>query len=368
MDGFNFDAGSETAINISGTSNQANRKIVAEMYACGSKTKYEGTSSSTPDGNQEYPWTINNIAVYDGYSNVNIGDGKNWENINVSAMNGIMPTPSLVLSSLTGFDGADGAGNSVTVTQDPNEQGCDFSRWDAGTSVSVTISGTTNAPDGTGEYDAAGTFGQFEIMDGAFSFTVNLYDGFNFVNFFDTEWNQHHVEILTSNGIMKPQFVTITSPTNGTDVSGAGGPTTITATIDSSPDGTSNFQPQRVSVYINDFNANQWVEYSDDPNAAQWNALPLEVTSNGDGTYSLSVDHDFGSGTNGIEVRVYAEGENLDGNGNPMGWTVHEHVITVNDSNGWTSYYKAGAGDNAQTNAGTAVRTLQRIKAVSGRH
>ena len=82
----------------------------------------------------------------------------------------------------------------------------------------------------------------------------------------------------------------------------------------------------------------------------------------------MQVDHDFGSGTNGIEVRVYAEGENLDTQGNSMGWTVHEHVITVNDTNGWTSYYKAGANNNSQPDAGAAIRTLQRIKTVSGRH
>jgi hypothetical protein len=92
------------------------------------------------------------------------------------------------------------------------------------------------------------------------------------------------------------------------------------------------------------------------------------LTSNGDGTFSLSVDHDFGTSGNPTEVRVYAEGENLDANGNSVGWTVHEHVITVNDPNGWTSYYKAGAGGAAQNSVGTSVRTLRRIKAVSSRH
>jgi len=352
-----------TSVSVSGTSNQASRKIVVESSACGGVERYETSSASTADNNGDYPWSISGVPVYDGGNHLNISDGISWFNIGLQAMNGITPAPVLQVTGVTG------ATKDSTV-----DFGCDFSRWGAtNASDVITITGTTTGPDGTGEFNVEGAHGQFEIVDGTFTIDIaaagiTLYQGFNFINLFDTNWNFQNIELEVESGPGKPQYVEITAPAHAGVV--AAGSADIMATIYKTPNGaTDSFKPERVSVFVNDWSNNSWTEYSSDPNAAEWGAQTFTLSApDSSGNYAITISGHTFSGA-AAEIRVSVEGKTVNTDG-VENWINHEHVITVNDEFGWTSYYKGGAKPAQPANDDTAatIRTLKRDRATSSRH
>jgi len=357
------DDSTTTSVSVNGTSNQASRKIVVESSACGGVERYETSSASTADNNGDYPWSISGVPVYDGGNHLNISDGISWYNIGIQAMNGITPTPVLQVTGVTG------ATKDSTV-----DFGCDFSRWGATNASDVTtITGTTTGPDGTGEFNVEGAHGQFEIVDGTFTIDIatagiTLYQGFNFINLFDTNWNFQNIELKVESGPGKPQYVEITAPAHAAVV--ASGSADITAVIYKTPSGASdNFKPERVNVFVNDWTNNSWTEYSSDPNAAEWGAQTFTLPApDVNGNYAITLTgHTFSGGA--AEIRVSTEGKTVNTDG-VENWINHEHVITINDEFGWTSYYKGGAKPAQPANDDTAAkgRALKRDRVIRSRH
>ena len=318
-----YAAGASTSITLSGTSNRAGSSINTSLYACSSKN-YSTTADAS--GN----WTIPAILVYDGYNSASISSGSSWQSLSVNTTNGVLAPFALTASV-----------SPATVTYTGS---CGFNQWDAGTATSVTISGTTTAPAGTGTYtDASGSNKSFTIdATGNYSIAnVALYDGYNSIFITDTAWNNLNVAISTTNGVPKPQYIAISAPVNtsGTTVSGI---QTVTGSI--SDPTTSGYKPSviRASVGVYDSTNFQYTYtyYSSDAtDQTSFGNSPITYNS-ATGAFSFSAN--FGTAAY-TYVDVYAYDNVIYAN---HGLTMYYNDMT-GVSSGTTYYYKPGTKTKA---------------------
>lgn len=332
-----YNAGSSLTVTVSGTSSHPGRTIAAMMWTCGGEERYTSTSSLTANTSGTYDWSISDINVYgeeSGMENwINISDGFNWDSISVYSTNGVMQPESPLEVSVSG----------LTATY----EGCGYSSWDAGTALTATITGITNAPDGEGWYWANMSSGTFTITSGSFSFDVTLYDGYNWISVNDTDWNYHGLDIYTTNGVIPPKIVEVTSPAHNDTVSGT---VTVTAATD-----TTALSPVRAHGYVSDDVTMTYTEFSSDKwEQENWGAEPL--TLNADGTFSFTIDV-----TSGNQTRISVDACNED-------WECHGNEIVVNNtSDSGEMIWKPGSSGkgNAETRAHKTriLKSLQRSKA-----
>ncbi|MBI4746754.1 MAG: hypothetical protein HY786_09535, partial [Deltaproteobacteria bacterium] len=317
-----YNTGSSATITVSGTSNRAGRTVTANSWACGTQLTYSATASNSANTSGTYDWSISGIKVYDGYSYVDLSDGYNWSNISVNSTNGAQAAPALTVSVSPGMLTSPGS--------------CGYNEWDAGTATTVTISGTTTAPDGQGNYtDPTGANKTFTMTNGAFTITgVPVYDGWNYISLYDTAWNYQNVGIYTTNGLAKPQFVSITAPSNASAVTDTQPVTgTITTTTEYSP----KVVRATVSTYDSSTAINTYTQYSSDT---------YDQTNNGysamtyDGTANFSINSvDFGTGSTEVYVKVWAVDD--------VTWVSHGVAMDYNTGTARSYYYKPGSKANA---------------------
>lgn len=312
-------AGTSASVTLTGTSSRAGRTITASIYACTSKN-YSATASSTANASGTYDWSITGMPVYDGWNNVYLSDGLNSQNISVSTTNLAQDVGALTASV-----------NSGTLTYTGS---CGLKNWDTGAATTVTISGTTTAPDGTGNYtDSAGGSYPFTIVGGAYIITgVPVYQGTNYIYLYDSAWNYQTVTINSTNGAAKPKFVNIASPTQTlpTLVTGV---QLVTGTI--TPGGGYAPTIVRATVYSNVTFTNTMYS-SDTYEQTTYGHLPLTYSAT-TGSFSFSVD--FGMGDD-VYVDVYANDD--------VTWVTHRMSQEYNNLNGsnYSYYYKPGAKAN----------------------
>ncbi len=337
--GMNFDAGSNTSIDVAGTSNRPGQSISVELNACGSRDTYSAMAGTTANAGGTYDWSVTGVTVYDGGQNLNISDGVNWSGAFVNTMNGVMPVPPINVSGLTSVSAIGGTAGGALTSMSTD---CGHSSWDAGSAQFVRISGTSASKDTRHNYFAGGTMGEFttDATTGAFSFDVEVFDGYNNVSINDPDFNNYGLDITATNGNMRPQYVEITSPADGDIVSG---PVTVDGTIyvNAKAGGAPAFNPSWVGAAMNDFASGTHVDYSADPNGPP-GAQQMTLINNNDGTYTFSFTVNVTAG-NKTDIDVWAR----DNNGGNHGIT-----IVLNPQMGNTGhYYKAGvasAGNDAQ--------------------
>ncbi|MCW8956338.1 MAG: hypothetical protein OQL09_05600 [Gammaproteobacteria bacterium] len=305
--GGDYLAGTSTFVTVTGnTDDWSGRKIVGTNWACNGAEKVEVIA----DGSGNWLLVMN---VYQDYNYLEVTDGVNYEYFNVQTTNGVYPTPRMTAS---------------VQGQTASYNGCGYSQYNLSTETSVVITGTTTAPDGTGQYwDPDGVMQTFTIAGGAFSFTVNsLYDGSNFINIDDSEFNHYNVDIFTTNGIARPRYVEITSHTHGAVV--AAGGITLSGIVD-----TANFTANRINAYVYDECTSTSYEYSSD-SYEQTNLGKLPITFDGT-NFSLS----FTVSDNTCYTEFSIDG----GNDSSFQW--HGHRITINNVYNYGEYsYKQGSG------------------------
>ena len=332
-----------SSVTIEGTSNVAGGSIKVELFGCGGAETYSATSDTEADADGAYPWSTSAITVYPGHNNIGVSNGPVWFNVNLSANNtNAFPAPVLNVA-LTG------------ATKDTSKDECGRSNWTTDASA-VTITGTTQGRDGQGEYHADGTFGRFDIIDGAFSFEVTLYNGFNNIGVNDAEWNRHEVNIETTDGAARPQFVTLDTTTGV-----ASGDVTMTGYVDPAAGG-GNFMPNFIGGGM-DVDGN-WIEFSSDPNAADWGASPLvlSTTPNDAGMYEFSFDVTFADDSNNTgfasptRINIWADGDG------PNGWEGHGLDQPINDSSQQAFFWKPGA-KKVVKEVGMSRQMLDKLKA-----
>jgi hypothetical protein len=339
-----YPVGASPSVTVSGTSNKAGRTISADIYACSSKS-YTTVASSTPNVAGTYDWSLVGIPVYDGWNSVSLSDGFNWQYIDVSTTNGSQDVSALT-ASVSGLT--------------PTYQGtCGYQEYDAGAATTVTITGTTTAPDGTGNYtDPAGGSHSFQITNGTFTITgIQVFNGWNYISFYDTAWNYQYVYISTTNGVAKPQYLAITSPVQPYDGMGAmvmiTGMNTVSGTITA---GTTGFAPSVVRASVYNWATGNYTYYSSDSyEQYMYGDLPITYTAN---TFSLDVD--FGITGDDIEVDVYAYDDA----------TYANHGVTQEFNYPWgnySNYYKPGAKATGATKnqAVNSEMMKQRLKATN---
>ena len=356
---------------ITGTSTVPGRTINADMWICGRQIKAAPvTASDVANSNGLYEWSLP-VIVYPGNSTLNISDGKNWYNADINVDNtNELPAPVV---SVTVSDAGTVLSPVVdAAATDPcagSQARYDLTSLTTQPTV-VTISGTSSSTiDGEGEWQADGSFGRFQITGGAFSFDVTLYDGFNMININDADWNNATVEIFTSNGNLRPRYVDMDNAVTGV----APGTVTITGTVyGKASDGTGNtFVPQNINANVNycDDTGCMWLDFSNDPNAADWGALPMTLTptnnANGDYTYSFDVDLMADSIDPNLAVftNIYINVDGDDGNG---GWQGHGMNTAINDSCvdcNTSGYWKPGMKKAVKKPKPLDMKVLTHIKA-----
>lgn len=341
-------AGTNQTVTVTGTTNRAGRTVTASMYSCTSQT-YTATASSTANASGTYDWSISGIKVYDGWNSLSATEGSNWQYLSVSTTNGQLAQAALTATVTPG-----------TVTYAGT---CGYNSWDAGTATSVTISGTTTAPDGTGNYtDAAGGNHTFTIAGGAYSIpNVALFDGYNNISISDTAWNWQSAGISTTNGVPKPQYVFITSPSNAVAVTGL---QTVAGTITDPT--ASGYKPGIVEATVGVYDSATYMwnyfYYSSDVNQqTMYGKLPLAYDA-ATGSYSFS-GVDFGPAPSGNQtyINVYAYDN--------VNYLSHSITMYYNDPYGFNStyYYKSGSntGGAAKNQAMTSDMMKQRLKSIN---
>lgn len=338
-----YNVGSSTTITVSGTSNRAGRTVTVSSWACGTQLTYSTTASSTANGSDTYDWSISGIKVYDGYGSVNIGDGYNWSYISVNSTNGVQAVPALTVSV-----------SGLTPTY---QYGCGSNQYDAGTATTVTITGTTTAPDGQGNYtDSTGGNLTFDITNGSFTISgITVYDGYNNIYLYDTSWNYQNVSIYTTNGVMKPKFVDITAPSNTSTTTFVTGLQTVAGTIVTS----GGYSPKvvRASMGVWDATAYEYTytDYSSDVYDQTTYGNSAITYDAATGNFSFSADFGAGSYT---YIHVYAYDD--------VTYTSHGMQMYYNDgyptgSSGSSYYYKPGAkAKSASRNQAVASELMKR--------
>lgn len=332
---------------VFGTSNIAGRPIRAQVFVCGRNIKYDTMASETAiDGTSPalYGWAIKGIAVYSQMmTNINVETmpGQHGVQIGVNAENTdiVLPAPPLKVA----VSGATQQQQSGTGGfQDP----CGNIPWNAGSALKTTITGSVSSTKtdktGMGHYNAEGAFGDFAIAaDGTFSFELSLWDGMNNININDSDWNSAQVQIMTNNGVLKPRYVTMDTPTltDGKVV----GTTPITGTILGMPTGATNkFVPKNVRANFGqcaDGGVCVNAQYTNELNAPN-GAKPMVLTGpDADGNYTFSFSAPFNSGGSPAHIDINSDGDNGAGM-----WAGHGMNVQMNDPYAPKSnYYKAQA-------------------------
>ncbi|MCW8854347.1 MAG: hypothetical protein OQK72_06570, partial [Gammaproteobacteria bacterium] len=305
---------------VSGTSNIANRQIVVRNYTCSGEEKFETTSDVAGD------WSVT-ANVYQDYNWLDISDGYNSQGVSVNSSTTVQP-----VAAITPVVTANAATPAL------NSSGCNYQNYDVGASTTVTISGTTTASDGQGTYwDVDGVMQTFTITGGAFTFTVNVYDGYNYVSVNDTNYNYYGFDLNTSNGVQRPRLVEITSPIHDPDgtiaSSTAPGAYTVSGTIDTS----SGFSANRVNAYVYDEATGVSINYTtSQADRDAYGYLLLNLGPDTGGSRAFSFDVTVSDSTYPFYISVDAVDE--------ASWTYHGHSIYLNNIYNYGQWsYKPGA-------------------------
>jgi hypothetical protein len=207
------------------------------------------------------------------------------------------------------------------------------------TASNVTISGNVKAT-GNGSWYWYGTYGSgsgtLNVSNGAFSFPLNLDNGYNYITLYDSMWNSYYMTIYTSGGATAAKkIVAITSPKHNDSVSGT---ISVTGTIDKAA-----FTPAYIYGYVYDYSTYnyQYFYWSTSGTMSGYGAITYDSTT---GNFSFSAS--IGGTSNSTFIEVYAVDSN---------YYSHEHYIYVNNLYGYGEYsYKPGAGGSETDNAGKA--------------
>lgn len=308
-------------IDISGTVTGITGTLNLQVWSDSGKYRSQLTLSGTT-------FAFSNVPVYNGWNSVSVAD-MNWTNQNHMGIDnagvGSVYTPAINISSVT-------AGTALTPTYTSLEE----VYYDAGSSASVTIAGTMQSVStscsmgpcsGWNQRDANWqniTGGQ--ITSSPFSIPVDLYQGWNYIEFSDANNNHFRVVIYTTNPSVfaVPNEITSVKDSLGNtliDTNSDGYLDTTDCSVTLYGTTTSKGNPLYASLYYYSSTSGQSInEYP--------SAQP--VSNSTDGTYSMTFP-------------VYSGGEN---------W------INVNDSN----WYWAGVSVKT---TGTCTATAFGITSVS---
>ena len=337
---YEYDAGVNDTITIEGTSSDPGRTITASMWLCGSSEIYSTTASTVPDGLGNYTWSISGIKVYGlyngGYNYIDISDGYNMNGVSVISYNAFEPVNAI-------FD--------VTVSSlgIPDYEYCneiDFYGANLAGASTVTIDGyLANAGDSGSVRSEVGITTPFtsDIATGYFSVAVDVYNGGNWIQIYDSNMNNYYVYIDGYNGQPKPKFIEVTSPAHG-DTIAASGTYTISGTVDPS------FSPNRMMAYVYDYTTYTDTYCSSDPNdQANYGYLPMVYNSTTN-TFSCDVYLNAGNVTY-IEVNGADDIQGL--------W--HYHAIYVNNIYGYGENYNKPSVSRPTPGVEEQVRTVDRL-------
>jgi hypothetical protein len=319
-----FQAGTNATVTLHGTANRAGHAVTVESNVCGNRITKSTNASLTPSSPGIYDWNVT-MEVYGTYNsgtnNFYVSDGSNYRYVYVNSTNTVATPPPPIQATVTPGTWTGGQ--------------CTDAQYDSGSVNSVTISGTTTAPDGTGYYrDALNGNHPFAITSGAFTIpNVTLYNGYNNLNVRDTSYNYFYLSVYSATTDTKPQFVKTASPINNATVAGS---FTVAGSI-TDPVGT-GYVPS--TVYASVYNSASGVSknYSSDLYQQQqygYGAISFDPAL---GTYTFVADltGQTISPTSYMYVDVYAY-DNING-------IQHGHTIYLNTGGGWTDYYyKPGA-------------------------
>ncbi len=324
-----FDAGAENEVVISGTHSDPGRSIRARQWVCGGEQLVEGTVAA--DGS----WSLT-VPLYDQFSGIEVTDGVNFQSINVTTTNPQTATPTMVADTITVSDGTTDA-----VLGAPDNQGCEYADYWSdtalATAVTVTISGTSQNGEGTGQFNGNGVNGTFTIAaDGTFTIPdVPLYDGFNFISVCDAAWSCYNLSFQTQNGVQPPAYVSVTAPTPGASVSGD---VEVAGTIEFNPTNGVAWSPDVVMANVDWCDATgacQWISFSSDPNAPA-DVLPITFDATA-GTFSFTVPGI--PADTPVNVNVFA-----DDNSDPNNFVSHGTNFRLNDAFATEAFYFKAKG------------------------
>ena len=327
------DAGPSPTVTFSGTTNPY-RTVNATLYTCGGTQMYSAAADAS--GN----WSIGNVPVYGDLSSNQFGidNGYYWNWYYITSGNSnTSPKSPFRITTVTS--------SPVGLTPDPNNaQYCSQLNFTTSTDTEISITGVTNAPNGTGHYlDPIGANRSFAIATNAFNLTnVPIYDGNNYFNFVDTIGQNFTLVVTTTNGVPRPHFVTIISPTEKATVTGS---QSVLATV--TDPANSGFVPTYIYAYIYNSATGIQTNYSNTGSAGY---SPLSF----DGT-NVSFTHDFGLNTSSYTV--------IEVDACPNVGPCHYQFIYVN-----STLYTGGYGKPGQSKTSTGqsenirrLKTLERM-------
>lgn len=318
-----YQSGTSSTVTLYGTASRAGHSVTAENNICGNRFTKTTNASLTPNSLGSYDWSVT-MDVYgtynSGYNYYYVYDGSNYRYVYVRSLNTVATPPPP-------FQAYASPGTQTNAS-------CTSREYDLSSlgslATSVTITGTTTAPDGTGYYrDPLNGNHPFTITNGSFTISgITVYDGWNNIYLNDTNYNDFNVSILTANGLLKPQFVKTTSPVLNSTVTG-----TQTVQGDISDPIGSGYSPKTVYASVYNSVTGSSRSFSSDLYEQQqygYGAMSFNGTN-----YSFS--YDFGAVTTSYSsIDVYAY-DNVNG-------ISHGHTIYVNTGGIWTDYYyKPGA-------------------------
>lgn len=323
--GGNYDAAASATVTISGTSNRPYALVSLESGFCSQYERYKTYAAA--DGS----WTLTGVNLYapsgSWWNGMNLTMSGVYKYFSVLSANGRSQTLRVQIGSIAGNSGAASRTNTYCGGED----------WDAGSSTTITINGTSQWQNGFGYYtDPVNQRKQFEIVNGTFSIpNIPVYGvGGNEVNIdvYDDPAGQSYtrLNISSSNLNIKPQFVTITSPNQGD--SGIINVQTVTGSL-SDPMGV-GFNPSEVNATV--YACNNWIYYSTNSYyQTNYGYLPMTFTGS-----SFSFNVDFCTGQPAY-IDVYAY-DNYSGQN-------HYHTITFNGYGSPSRYAKPGASGAPMT-------------------
>jgi len=285
-----YNAGSNSTVNIKGTTSRPGATITASYYACSENENY--TIPADGSGN----WTISGINLYNGGGWISVSGPGSWIQKYIQTSTNITPTTRLQIPS----------NGVVGATQDSNS--CGQSSWTAGGNTAITINGTSTYLNGTGEYtDALNSTHQFTISNGQFTLAnVPVYQGANNnirINIYNDPLgsSSHYMSVTTSNNVPKPQYVTITSLTSGGSYTGS---LAISGSVTDANASGFNAANATLTAYVS--GGPTYGTYSNDTYYQQQYGYAPIAYNNG----NFSFDYDFGLLGSCTYVTVYAYDRN----------------------------------------------------------
>lgn len=328
-----YQAGTTNKVTISGTSNRPGYAVRARLNTCSviEETGYSSTSGSGP-----YYWNVS-INVFgqlfnSGYNDIYLNNGTVVPVYSANSNAG--PPPPMAIRVKPGV--------SIASIQ------CNSMDMSTGSATGVTIVGKTSAPDGTGHYtDTLNGNHTFLISQGTFSIQhVNVYQGYNYIYLYDTDYNYYSLTIESSNGVAKPQFVTISGPGNNDPVSGDV-PVYGTITNPISPSGY-EYDPSTVYAYVYNDVTKDYTWYSSDIyDQITYNYKSISY----DGT-NFDLIYPMGGNTGSYSyINVYAY--------DTVNGINHGHAIYVNGT-GSDYYYKPGAKPAIEQSSTAEIDRMKR--------